>query len=822
MKQWQQSHLIITATTIPIALLIGWWVYKKTVRGRKSSHGGPEDSQSQGSSPIDNSKPLRVEKKSLYEDVGCCSDEENIQVGLLAASEMQEEDTLTAERLESEMFEEEEGDADMINRAVSVENNAGKDSEDCVEEDFEEGGDCNANIFKQENVNQNEQTALLDIDQANISNDKIDSTVIQESVESSKTNFTEKFTQVAEAYPVNEVTAYQVICSVVTSSNNEEQSPAETEDEPDLNDVVASESEQLVLIKAAERISSSDIETLNEAKQIPETTDNINFASANELASNKGTPIQEQCETLVHFTCEVTDSDNVKTTVPTMVAPDQSSDGICSLESPLTSDSDDQQHKDTLLSGSCNSLNELSDSKCIKLQKKTSSVNGTNSNGYLLDNEKCDTDEMATDTIINSDVNRNNSNNVGLKLNHTTTNGNGLHHEECHDNTLDNDGTSTNNNEDHEESIHISQTNGWDISEPDTGLDTHEDSANGEDKESSEKKSSGRPKSLPYLSINETSTEDEDDKMQVHVEFPSELVGLLIGKMGRNIKQLKQDSGADVYVHAEPFRDDIQVLQICGTQSEVESCVSRIKRRFNEISLTPYDADKLKYASQENSSVGVDNSASQVLYPVPNISQLRLPDGITVEVIVSAIAAVDCVFLQQYTHPTFHCLDSLERAMALCYAEPSTPGLPNPVQVGLICAAPQQGLWYRAQIVQCFEETEEIQIKFMDYGGYATVAGKCIKQIRADLVTLPFQAVECYLDNIAPPEDNRFCEETVTKIAELLKEGRFQARVTGYRGDGHPRIQLFKCIDNEVIHINQEMATKGLATWIEPAPHHPV
>ena len=47
---------------------------------------------------------------------------------------------------------------------------------------------------------------------------------------------------------------------------------------------------------------------------------------------------------------------------------------------------------------------------------------------------------------------------------------------------------------------------------------------------------------------------------------------------------------------------------------------------------------------------------------------------------MSAIAAVDCVFLQQYTHPTFHCLDSLERAIALCYAEPSTPGLPNPVQ----------------------------------------------------------------------------------------------------------------------------------------------
>ena len=43
-----------------------------------------------------------------------------------------------------------------------------------------------------------------------------------------------------------------------------------------------------------------------------------------------------------------------------------------------------------------------------------------------------------------------------------------------------------------------------------------------------------------------------------------EKVGLLIGKQGRNIKQLKQDSGADVFVHTAKNRDDIQVLQIQG------------------------------------------------------------------------------------------------------------------------------------------------------------------------------------------------------------------------------------------------------------------
>lgn len=50
--------------------------------------------------------------------------------------------------------------------------------------------------------------------------------------------------------------------------------------------------------------------------------------------------------------------------------------------------------------------------------------------------------------------------------------------------------------------------------------------------------------------------------------------------------------------------------------------------------------------------------------------------------------------------------------------------------MGLICAAQQQGTWYRAEIVEYFDDSQEIMIKFMDYGGYATVYKSSIKQIR--------------------------------------------------------------------------------------------
>jgi hypothetical protein len=53
-------------------------------------------------------------------------------------------------------------------------------------------------------------------------------------------------------------------------------------------------------------------------------------------------------------------------------------------------------------------------------------------------------------------------------------------------------------------------------------------------------------------------------------------------------------------------------------------------------------------------------------------------------------------------------------------------------------------------VVAVDEETEACDIKFVDYGGYSTVNSSVLRQIRGDFMTLPFQAVECYLANVMP------------------------------------------------------------------------
>lgn len=72
------------------------------------------------------------------------------------------------------------------------------------------------------------------------------------------------------------------------------------------------------------------------------------------------------------------------------------------------------------------------------------------------------------------------------------------------------------------------------------------------------------------------------------------------------------------------------------------------------------------------------------------------------------------------------------------------------ITAGVICAAPMLNGWYRAQIMATYEKTDECDIKYVDYGGYSRISSAVLKQIRSDFMTLPFEAVECYIANITP------------------------------------------------------------------------
>ncbi|KAK7882726.1 hypothetical protein WMY93_028900 [Mugilogobius chulae] len=199
-------------------------------------------------------------------------------------------------------------------------------------------------------------------------------------------------------------------------------------------------------------------------------------------------------------------------------------------------------------------------------------------------------------------------------------------------------------------------------------------------------------------------------------------------------------------------------------------------------------------------------------------SWLLLPSGVTVEVIVVNIVSAGHVFVQQHTHPTYHALRSLDQQMSLCYSQPGTPALPSPAEVGVICAAPAgEGAWWRAQVITFYKESNEVEIRYVDYGGYDRVKIDSLRQIRSDFVTLPFQGAEVLLDNIAPlPGEDRFSSEATTALEELTRGVALLAQVSNYDNNtGLPLVHLWNMVGDEVVSVNRTLAERGLGVWVD-------
>ncbi|XP_056672521.1 A-kinase anchor protein 1, mitochondrial isoform X2 [Monodelphis domestica] len=296
----------------------------------------------------------------------------------------------------------------------------------------------------------------------------------------------------------------------------------------------------------------------------------------------------------------------------------------------------------------------------------------------------------------------------------------------------------------------------------------------------------------------------ESNKVELtiwEIEVPKHLVGRLIGKQGRYVSFLKQTSGAKIYISTLPYTQNFQICHIEGSQHHVDKALSLIGKKFKELNLTNIYAPPLP---------------SLTLPSLPMTSWLMLPDGVTVEVIVVNQVNAGHMFVQQHTHPTFHALRSLDQQMYLCYSQPGIPTLPTPVEA-VICAAPGlDGAWWRAQVVAYYKESDEVEIRYVDYGGYKRVKTEILRQIRSDFVTLPFQGAEVLLDNVAPLSDeDHFSPEADAAVSEMTRGTPLLAQVTNYNSTGLPLIQLWSMIGEEAVSINRTLVERGLAQWID-------
>ena len=110
-----------------------------------------------------------------------------------------------------------------------------------------------------------------------------------------------------------------------------------------------------------------------------------------------------------------------------------------------------------------------------------------------------------------------------------------------------------------------------------------------------------------------------------------------------------------------------------------------------------------------------------------------------------------------------------------------------------MCAAPVGNSWFRAVTVQYYDETDEVFVKFVDYGGYTRIARQELRQIRTDLMSLPFQSSEVMLAHVRPVDGtNNWSDAAMLKFRELCTGRVIECKMVGYSAETRiPMIELY-------------------------------
>lgn len=287
--------------------------------------------------------------------------------------------------------------------------------------------------------------------------------------------------------------------------------------------------------------------------------------------------------------------------------------------------------------------------------------------------------------------------------------------------------------------------------------------------------------------------------------LPVYLVSKMLGRKGSFVQLIKAKTGVNVLIKRNPDTHKTKICSLEGTQAEIDNALALIRKKFPEKRFSALSLQRVHVRQMEN------------VVPLPMIDttcfHLQLVEGINNDVAVCSVVNGGHVFLQQPLHPSFPSLNTMQHCMDQSYNMHETPQLPE-ITENAICVAGVHGSWYRVQIVSHNAEEQYCLVKYLDYGGYASVPVASLRQIRTDLMGVPFQSIECVLSNVKPIGESGWSPEASEVLNSLSKGLILQAQVAGYTPEGLPEIYLFASLARDnVIFINQELVARQLAVW---------
>ncbi|XP_007949054.1 tudor and KH domain-containing protein [Orycteropus afer afer] len=139
------------------------------------------------------------------------------------------------------------------------------------------------------------------------------------------------------------------------------------------------------------------------------------------------------------------------------------------------------------------------------------------------------------------------------------------------------------------------------------------------------------------------------------------------------------------------------------------------------------------------------------------------------------------------------------------------------VQVGDIVAAPlpTNGSWYRARVLGTLENGN-LDLYFVDFGDNGDCPLKDLRTLRSDFLSLPFQAIECSLAQIAPSGEQWEAEalDEFDRLTHCADWTPLVAKISSYVQTGistWPKIYLYDTSNGKKLDIGLELVRKGYA-----------
>jgi len=272
--------------------------------------------------------------------------------------------------------------------------------------------------------------------------------------------------------------------------------------------------------------------------------------------------------------------------------------------------------------------------------------------------------------------------------------------------------------------------------------------------------SSGTKECSRGENISATSSKEEldgskKDRVRIQLQLPREVIGRFIGKQGRNIKALMQESdGAYVFLNQKSVPKDALVVPctIQGTSKQVDEALSIIERKFPEISV----ADALVNTSSHPGALSQQQMVS--IFPTPPCStvpttSMEAPESWDCELEPAVIPIKYFSATVSYIESVSHVwmvprevskdMDELHRNMSYsyCYGGSLRHALPLPSTdsqaadlIGRFCAVRVSEIhWLRGRIAKFGEDMQTYEVQLVDYGSYVIVPPASINPLRLAL-----------------------------------------------------------------------------------------